>query len=717
MIRRIALVGDSLMQLVTTEQRWAELVAERLANIPGIGPLVSAGFQSFQVAEWTRTAGWNPTGSGSIDLAPYGMGRYGAGGSGNTATWTRPTQWRPVQSIDVFFGDYTGGGNWQYRIDGGTWLNMNQTLAQDDTIGKFHIPTPVASTIEFRQYNGTAAAGCMLYGVEPFFLDPLTTTQGLIVDNLAIAGTTLDELVTPPAGGDRMAWFDEVKVDPVNGGGAISNRPNTAVVMMHINDFSDINGFTTAQWAADIATFYARVSPLAPLAYMNYGEMNVDGYDTTNQAAFRAQTKTSAALHGIPVLDFFDAWAANGWGAVGTQNDALQAAGIVSFDPPFDNGHPTQAGHYDIAHRVYWFIRNQFLTTVGKHYHAFLVGSSGVGGSDRLGGMPIVPIAAATGTGTAFNAAVSLKPNATAATGTGTAPNSSKSIKPNASAATGTGSAFNARAPVAPNASAATGTGTASGPKVSGAPAPAAASGTGTAFNASVSIALATIVASGTGQALDAAVSSATNAVAASGTGTAGDASSASDTSAGAAAGTGSAFDPSVSTSSTSGAATGTGTAFDATAIVGASAQPATGSGTAFAPIITIAVSGAATGTGVAFNPSTSTSSSTDAASGTGTAFNPTVTSTVGATAQLATGIGAVFSPSVAIICTAGAASGTGQAFNPTVAAVVTLPNVAWSFGPPTSWWSFGPPTSSWRFGPPTSAWSFRIDCRATIDA
>lgn len=376
MIKRFTLVGDSLtyasspngpQSLTRTGGRgtWGELAAEGLANLSTIGPLLSAGFQSVWYTSgapgtWTLTGTWSSNASTDAwDRGPYGLGKYGANGSTHVASWAKPSQWRAVVGFEVYFGDYTGGGNFQYRVDGGTWTNMSQTLAHDNLMGKFYVPTAVTSTIELRQYNGASSVGCCIFGITPWFVNPLTATDGLVFDNIACGGQALDDL-TVATSGDRMAFFDSVKVDPVNGGGAISNQPNAGVVMMHIND---ARLFTVAEWAADIATFYARVSPLAPLAYMSYGEMNATGYDPTTQADFRAQTKTSAALHSLPVLDFYDIWTANGWGTgVGTQNAALMAAGLVSYSvSPTDNGHQTQAGHIDMAPRAYWFIRNRIL--------------------------------------------------------------------------------------------------------------------------------------------------------------------------------------------------------------------------------------------------------------------------------------------------------------------------------------------------------------------
>ncbi len=360
MIRRLALVGDSITAKATAAStpRWADVVTEQLGNIVGIGPIVSSGFLNVSQYPWSYTSGtWGAAGV-VLDLCPYGLGKYGANGSGSIYNYTHPTQWRPIQSFDVYYGDYSNAGNFQYSIDGGAWTNMGQDIAQDGRMCKFHVPSAVTSTIDFRQYNGSSSAGCCLYGIEVFYLDPLTTTQGLIVHNLAVAGTTLSDL-TSVAG--RMNFFDSVFIDAVHGGGAISSAPNAGILVEHIND---ANTRTTTQWSADHATLYSRIGSLCPVGYWSWSEMHSPAYDATTQADFRQKTKDDAALHSIPVLDFYDIGIANGYGTTaGTQNAALMSGGIVGYSvSPVDNGHPTTYGHKYMAPYLYWFIRNNILS-------------------------------------------------------------------------------------------------------------------------------------------------------------------------------------------------------------------------------------------------------------------------------------------------------------------------------------------------------------------
>lgn len=365
-ISQISLVGDSLTvgtgpvgTAYSIAQGgsgcWAELVAERLSNISGIGPLVSSGIRGVWLNdlaaaddnEWSRSGSW--TAVTSIDLfdkVTYGEGMY-ANGISNTVTYTRPSTYRStVIGFAVYWVDYSSGGNWQYSIDSGTWTNMNQTITNNNGLKKFYVSTAVTSTIDFRAYNGSVGVGCLIVGIELFYHDPATVTNGgLIVHNLGTNGTRLNNLAASTSG-DRLAFFDSVTLGT---GSPITNSPNIGVIMMHINDVTLAN---TTTWANDLTTLYNRVSPLGPVGFISPWECNTAVYNQTQQTNYRTQTKTTAASLGAYVYDLYDAWSANGW----TGNTAAQTVGLL-----IDNLHESQSGHLDIATRIYWFIRTQFL--------------------------------------------------------------------------------------------------------------------------------------------------------------------------------------------------------------------------------------------------------------------------------------------------------------------------------------------------------------------
>jgi hypothetical protein len=89
---------------------------------------------------------------------------------------------------------------------------------------------------------------------------------------------------------------------------------------------------------------------------MNPFECNTSSYNQTDQANYRATAKSTAAGFGTPakVLDLYDQWSAMGV----TGNSQANTEGFL-----VDLIHESQKGHNDIANRVYWWLRTQFLAS------------------------------------------------------------------------------------------------------------------------------------------------------------------------------------------------------------------------------------------------------------------------------------------------------------------------------------------------------------------
>lgn len=374
-IRQLVLTGDSTVEGATGnctyglggQGTWAQNVTDRLSNIVGLGPLVSSGCMCTTLSynPWSFTTGgnaWTDTlSTDAWDKAPYGTSA-GAGqlkyanGSAKVATWTANANIRyPNVGFAIYWVDYASGSisTPSYSVDGGTnWINFPDTPARNNTIRKFYVATPITSgsTVKIRGANAAATGvGVAPLGIEVFYQDP-ATASGLIVHNIAVYGSALHNLVTASSG-DRMAWFDSV----VLGTGAITNTPDLGVVMMHINDVSFVNNTTT--WATDLTALYTRVHPLGPFGIINPYEANTASYNVTSQANYRAQSKTTGAGFGTPalVLDLYDPWNATGFGT----NALASAQGLLATDLT----HESQAGHIDIARRVYWWLRTKYLTS------------------------------------------------------------------------------------------------------------------------------------------------------------------------------------------------------------------------------------------------------------------------------------------------------------------------------------------------------------------
>lgn len=290
---------------------------------------------------------------------------------------------------------------------------------------------------------------------------------------------------------------------------------------------------------------------------------------------------------------------------------------------------------------------------------------------------------AGSGTGAAANAAASLKPNAAAGAGTGAAGGPTSSVAPTIQSATGTGAASNAAASLKPNAGAGLGTGAANDASLSLKPNIGAGTGTGAAGGPTASVAPSSQASSGTGVASNAAGSVKPNAAAGLGTGAASNPSEAVAPNAGNAAGTGQAFAPGHGI--TPATATGTGAANNAAASLQPNSDAATGTGAAGSPSSTVApvVQGAsgtgaannankivapnagnAAGTGAANNAGGTVSASITAATGTGAALNASLS--LKPNANVGTGTGAAGGPTASVAPTGAAALGTGSAFQPT---------------------------------------------------
>lgn len=411
-IQTLAIVGDSIPQGraggFSIEQGgqgcWAELFIAGLTDLPQFGPLISSGFRNFQgggtatsgLVEWTTAGSWTTAATSStFNIAPYGHAQYGNGASA-VATFTVPPLWRRIPvGYKITFCDKGSGGNWRYSLHGGPWTNHGQSLLNNDTALCFYVAAPPTTKpfrpgslvggpdrISARQTvdiqcssDGTTGVDCMPLGVETFFVDPTTATRGTILHNYGYGGELLHNALVV-SGGDKLATLDAVRLGT---GSPLSSTPTAGVIVNHINDVA-LNNTTT--WATDLTTIISRVKAYAPVTVLSTYETVNSFLNTTNQAAYRAQTKTTAAGLGVSVFDMQDVWTANGW----PTNAAITAAGLVDTDQV----HPSQAGHLDLAPRIVAWIRSLFFVSDRiswtDGYRTFKVAGSLVGGTDLVGG-------------------------------------------------------------------------------------------------------------------------------------------------------------------------------------------------------------------------------------------------------------------------------------------------------------------------------------------
>lgn len=337
---------------------YEEQVADRLANISGIGPVIGPGCK-LMYTDGVRVGSWTGTVSTDVfDRAIFGTAYYSAGGSGTTITWNVPAHWRPIVGFCVYWIDYTNAGDFQYSVDGGAWVNMGQTINNNNKLKKFYVASAITSSVAFRAYNGATSVGCMVAFIEPFFVDPRSATTGVIVHNLGYAGNYLINFAGLSSSGDRLAWFDDVTLGT---GSPPSNRPSICIFGTFSNDCA-LAPASTTDWVTELTAVRNRVSSYASVGFINVyeqGGVRLDGTNCTgaDQATWRAALASTAASFSCPVLDIYSEWSKMGY----TGFAGAVVAGFMN-NGGVDTLHLSQIGDNDVANRLYWLIRNNFLS-------------------------------------------------------------------------------------------------------------------------------------------------------------------------------------------------------------------------------------------------------------------------------------------------------------------------------------------------------------------
>jgi hypothetical protein len=317
---------------------------------------------------------------------------YAAQSASSIFTWTKPARWPTVIGITVYYVDFnrlsgTQSGNWSWRFNStGSYQAMGQTIARDNKMAKFYVSNGGSAITSFQMRAATAAGTAVAIfpvGIEAWFHDPLTTS-GVIVNNLARNGYPLNYLIGKTTAGDRMAYWDLCKIDPVNGGGAVSHAPTLGSIVMHGNDIRIFND--TTKWDSNLRSFASRAAGGgAPVFFMSHFELSQfdepnavsPGYPRTNQENYRNQMQTTATAIGVPHLNLYDELKKAGFGTdltlANCQNVALRA---VNWCNPNDNGHPMQLGHIDIAKRVFTWLKPQLFPTLAANDLTYLTSAA-----------------------------------------------------------------------------------------------------------------------------------------------------------------------------------------------------------------------------------------------------------------------------------------------------------------------------------------------------
>ena len=347
-IRHIVCVGDSITSGKVggfnyangKKGSWPERFSTAVSH--AIGPDVGYGFRGLWLRdgfqpEWKEVGTWTGTSRNDpFDVCPFAEGRRSNGGALTTLTWNRPSP-VTVAGFDLYWFNMQGAGNWQYRVDNGAWVNMNQPLVTaDNKLHKFYVGQSVQTKVDVRAYNGSSACLAPIGGIGIYAADP-NTALGLIVHNLGAGGQFLSDLVRS-SNGDPLAWFDAVVSNPLS----LSIQPDLVIAMFS----NDVIQHNLTFWKDNLTKLVNRVRLYADVLLMIPYERG--GYSPTVQAQYRTATRNVAADRRCAVLDLYAAYAAAG----ATGFDAANRAGLM-----LDDLHPSQIGHNDISARVWRLLR------------------------------------------------------------------------------------------------------------------------------------------------------------------------------------------------------------------------------------------------------------------------------------------------------------------------------------------------------------------------
>lgn len=381
-IRNIFLMGDSTTagnvggsnRAAGGPGSWAELVT-RLYDAYA-GPVLGSGFRhvtngSVTVAnltpngtaagpsEWSApvAAAWEMTNTGNAwDVCPNGQSltngpllQDGVTTNSNPSAqlkYTIPPELSAAAGFAIYWVDRSGEGNWRYRIDGGSWIQHNQTRAGTNRLCKFYVPTAATKTIEIIANNGVGACQATISGIEVYRLDP-RTNDGVIVHNMGRNSWWGFVQTATTGGADRLSLYDNVLL----GTNAVSNDA-TDLVFGYTNDFR-LTSPATYQTAAE--TVLARFMPQGVSCWiLNMFEQGGNATTGYTYQDFRNAGKAAAAAHGAGIIDIDDAWVKD-YGAGGY--DHYAALGLINpgtFNGgPGDGLHESDTGHADIARRVW----------------------------------------------------------------------------------------------------------------------------------------------------------------------------------------------------------------------------------------------------------------------------------------------------------------------------------------------------------------------------
>lgn len=440
MIRQFVIFGDSVWNQYTPgnsslarggKGAAVELLVERLGAIKDVGPVLSTGVRGVwnadnkSVYEWTvptSTAGFRQDGSSTAPTTHvWGRAPITMVINGHTAAdylkYKRPPMWRKPVGFAVYMVDVTGH-NGEYSTDNGaTWTNFGQAIGAGGAPGtnhliKFYVNTwnNTTDSVWFRGYNGGVDINVGIVGIELFWVDPSTATNGIIGHELTVDGYSLHTMNGYSGGSDPYALLDKVFLG--TGSPTFTPTPNFFLWMPFGGDIRNANpdqwyaptGVPGVPGTGDLRKWNDRVKNICPQLWTSDYQFadgavpaenpfsppaNVSPYSFASMVAYRARTKQAVADFKIAdYISFYDEWAAlgiNTW-TKGVRQGWLTNPSAIGAN---DAGHPLDAGTADLANRLYHRLADsaQWLH-VARSRSEYLGVSLLGGGGGVLGGTP-----------------------------------------------------------------------------------------------------------------------------------------------------------------------------------------------------------------------------------------------------------------------------------------------------------------------------------------
>lgn len=324
----IAIIGDSTVDDNKTLYKDYSLPLEfcRLLNISPIG-VKGYGFFGLWRNEWSLTTGANAwtkaTVSNTWDSGPllgstFGTGVYTGNNSNQVATWTKPTH-VSVTSFDLHVIDGASSGNFSFRIDGGSWINVSNTWDQNNSYDRITITSVVNTNVEVRCANA-AGTGVQTYlvGLEPHD----SNSNGQTAVHAMGASSEFSYSWKRTTAGNWAAWLQTQQPRLV-----FLECPFTNDILF----WGDPNIQTNCQSIIDVVKGYG-----GDVWLFCFGEQN--GRNVTHQAEARTMAHNLAASNGLYIVDFYALWG---------NFAAANAAGYMQ-----DDLHPSVNGNRFMAQRL-----------------------------------------------------------------------------------------------------------------------------------------------------------------------------------------------------------------------------------------------------------------------------------------------------------------------------------------------------------------------------